>query len=236
MTSPVPHNLDHVDAVTAADAAALKRAFLSYGDSWKKRGGVGAFMMLARKWDRLENRLTHPPQVVEEHTDGDFAMKVSQPAFDLYDIFKAILTDQRAEGIINDIRDLRRYLVLVEAELIVQGAALPEEPKDVVVKDDSETADTVPALAIVDQTKSDEYELGKAINEVDQEQTITIHDPVDPTRYKTTLSAEDTHRILRGEPASNFKPQFIDARVSNFMGRKVLEWAEAGDRLVIIHL
>ena len=25
-----------------------------YGDSWKRRGGIGAFMMLARKWDRIE--------------------------------------------------------------------------------------------------------------------------------------------------------------------------------------
>ena len=27
-----------------------------YGDSWKQRG-VGAFMMLARKWDRIENQV-----------------------------------------------------------------------------------------------------------------------------------------------------------------------------------
>lgn len=27
----------------------------TYGTSWRKRGGVGAFMMMARKWDRIEN-------------------------------------------------------------------------------------------------------------------------------------------------------------------------------------
>ena len=72
----------------------------SYGDSWRKRGGVGAFMMLARKWDRLEKQ-------VEEHG---------------YDIFKAIETDTRPEGIIDDIRDLRRYLLLVDAHMQTKGA------------------------------------------------------------------------------------------------------------------
>ena len=52
-------------------------------------------MMLARKWDRLEK------QVSEKH----------------FDVFAAAEDDQRVEGVIDDIRDLRRYLLLVEAEL-----------------------------------------------------------------------------------------------------------------------
>ena len=40
-----------------ADVTALMKAEKSYGISWKKRGGVGAFMMLARKWDRIENQV-----------------------------------------------------------------------------------------------------------------------------------------------------------------------------------
>ena len=67
----------------------------SYGDSWKKRGGCGAFMMLARKWDRLETQ----------------SEKCN------WDLFSAILNDKRPEGIIDDIRDLRRYLLLVETEM-----------------------------------------------------------------------------------------------------------------------
>ena len=81
--------------VAQEDVEKLHQAEQSYGDSWKKRGGVGAFMMLARKWDRLENQ-------VDGHR---------------YDIFKAISEDQRPEGILDDIRDLRRYLLLVEAEM-----------------------------------------------------------------------------------------------------------------------
>ena len=76
--------------------AEIHEAEKNYGNSWKQRGGQGAFMMLARKWDRLEL----------QSSDSE------------YDIFKAVLKDARAEGVIDDIRDLRRYLLLVEAEVI----------------------------------------------------------------------------------------------------------------------
>ena len=38
------------------DVTELEEAHESYGNSWRKRGGIGAYMMLARKWDRLENK------------------------------------------------------------------------------------------------------------------------------------------------------------------------------------
>ena len=72
-----------VRKIAKQDAQKLHEAEQSYGDSWKKRGGVGAFMMLARKWDRLEKQ-------VNEHN---------------FNIFKASAKDKRDEGIINDIRD-----------------------------------------------------------------------------------------------------------------------------------
>jgi hypothetical protein len=81
--------------IALADVAGLVDAAKSYGDSWKRRGGVGAFMMLARKWDRLENR------VANHH----------------HDVFEAIRLDTRREGAIDDVRDLRRYLMLVEDEM-----------------------------------------------------------------------------------------------------------------------
>ena len=89
-----------VKEVTTSDVHKLHEAEKSYGNSWKQRGGVGAFMMLARKWDRLEKQ-------VEEHG---------------YDVFKAIESDTRPEGIIDDIRDLRRYLLLVDAHIQTKGA------------------------------------------------------------------------------------------------------------------
>lgn len=92
-------NLDFLEQVVTNDVLGLKKAQQSYGDSWKKRGGAGAFFMLARKWDRLEL------QVRKQN----------------YDVFTAAEEDKRSEGIIDDIRDLRRYLLLVESELIARG-------------------------------------------------------------------------------------------------------------------
>lgn len=93
--------LEQLDLIGSEDAAGLKTAYKSYGPSWKRRGGVGAFMMLARKWDRMEERLKKPELN--------------------YDIFKGVATDTRGEGLIDDVRDLRRYLMLVEAEMRARG-------------------------------------------------------------------------------------------------------------------
>ena len=77
------------------DVQELKAAEKSYGVSWRKRGGMGAFMMLARKWDRIEN------QVKPEN----------------YDIFSSYEKDKRQEGLLDDIQALRRYLLLVEEHI-----------------------------------------------------------------------------------------------------------------------
>lgn len=92
-------------AVAASDVEGLVAAARSYGDSWKRRGGVDAFISLARKWDRLEQRL-----------------KTSTAHASAYDIFAHIAADGAATGVIDDVRDLRRYLMLVEAEMITRRA------------------------------------------------------------------------------------------------------------------
>ena len=102
--------LAHLEAVAKEDVLGLTKAQQSYGDSWKKRGGVGAFMLLARKWDRLENRVRGEVVSLDHLT--------AHP----WDIFEHIAVDDRAEGLIDDIRDLRRYLMLVEAEMRARGA------------------------------------------------------------------------------------------------------------------
>ena len=85
---------DSMLALAEQDVEALRIAEVSYGDSWKRRGGVGAFMMLARKWDRLETQ-AHEAK---------------------WDILEAIVEDTRDEGIVDDINDLIRYLMLVREE------------------------------------------------------------------------------------------------------------------------
>ena len=84
-----------IGLLAGSDVTALEKAQESYGDSWRNRGGVGAFMMLARKWDRIENQVSS----------------------DNYDVFKTIKEDPSSDGILDDIRDLRRYLLLVEAHV-----------------------------------------------------------------------------------------------------------------------
>ena len=84
--------------IAQGDLEALKIAEESYGDSWKRRGGVGAFMMLARKFDRIEN----------------------QSRGENWDIFKAGIEHSGEDGLLDDIRDLRRYLLLVEQEILTK--------------------------------------------------------------------------------------------------------------------
>jgi hypothetical protein len=97
--------IDFIQGLAEKDCVKLREKDREYRGSWKQRGGVGAFMMLARKWDRLE------PQ----------AKRLG------WDVFEAIRQDRRSDGIIDDIRDLRRYLLLVEAEMVAQRVF--KEPK-----------------------------------------------------------------------------------------------------------
>jgi len=96
--------LDFLDQIAKTDVKVLREKEQSYGDSWKARGGQGAYFVAIRKADRLENVM---------------------PKFD-YDIFKAAESDTREEGILDDIQDLRRYLILIEAEILARGNIPPE--------------------------------------------------------------------------------------------------------------
>ena len=111
--------LEVVKDLCLNDYTSLCEAEKTYGDSWKKRGGVGAFMMLARKWDRIEN-------LTQKHA---------------YDVFLTIEEYPEATGVIDDIRDLRRYLLLVEAEMVQIGHVLPEP----FIKEESDATTIVPA-------------------------------------------------------------------------------------------
>jgi|TARA_R100000458_G_C8277003_1_gene252442 hypothetical protein len=82
--------------IAQRDLEALKKAEESYGNSWKRRGGVGAFMMLARKFDRIEHQS-------ERHG---------------WDVFEAGEAFKGEAGLLDDIRDLRRYLILVEDHIL----------------------------------------------------------------------------------------------------------------------
>lgn len=91
--------LEYLEEVSASDLYEVREKDISYGASWKKRGGTGAFMMLARKWDRLE--------------------EICKTKFG-YDVIEAVKADMSGKdgSVLAEIRDLRRYLLLVEAEAL----------------------------------------------------------------------------------------------------------------------
>lgn len=75
-----------------------------YGSSWRRRGGPGAFMVMARKWDRIENLVKQ---------DG-------------WDIFKSI--EHNLGGIEDDIDDLIGYLLLIREHCLPKPATLVQMP------------------------------------------------------------------------------------------------------------
>lgn len=87
--------LEGLKKITDSDIKQLLSARKSYGESWVKRGGTSAFMNLDRKWARIEQACS------------EFG----------WNIFDALLNDDRAEGVIDDLRDLRHYCLLIEEYL-----------------------------------------------------------------------------------------------------------------------
>lgn len=100
---------DRLQEVADQDVTTLKEKDREYGGSWLKRGGIGAFMMAARKWDRLETAMER--EVVVRMADR------TERTLHPYDILNRAVADGREEGILDDIGDLRRYLLLIEAEI-----------------------------------------------------------------------------------------------------------------------
>lgn len=125
MTETDMKHLLYLDRVARADVRHVKTREQTYMGSWKKRGGVGAFMMMARKWDRLESMLGR-------HTGNP----------ERWDVFGHMshplpLAASGADGtVLAEIRDLRQYLLLVEAEMVARGVvAVVGQEQEYVVED-----------------------------------------------------------------------------------------------------
>ncbi len=86
-------NYKQIEQIAMNDVVTLQKKGSTYGSSWRARGGVGAFMMLARKWDRIEN--------------------IAKSAN--YDVFA--VAQKNTGEILDDIADLRAYLLLVESHV-----------------------------------------------------------------------------------------------------------------------
>lgn len=92
---PVHRYRDFIQSIAKKDADVLLKKDVEYDGSWQKRGGRGAWFAFVRKWDRIEAQVDRSEQ----------------------DVFEAMLADRREEGILDDIADMRRYLILFEAWL-----------------------------------------------------------------------------------------------------------------------
>ena len=88
-------NLVTLEQIAQEDVDHLIEAEKAYGDSWKKRGGSGAFFVICRKWDRIENQCAQKD----------------------YNIFEACDEFRGKDGLLDDIQDLRRCLMLVEEHI-----------------------------------------------------------------------------------------------------------------------
>lgn len=112
--------------IAQADVAELNQKEREYGASWKKRGGVGAFMMLARKWDRLENMVDEMRHYTPAGAEPTPITHRGTYAAGPYDIFSHVIGSEleggAAESLLDTVGDLRRYLMLVEAEMRAQMA------------------------------------------------------------------------------------------------------------------
>ena len=91
-------HMRYLQGVLDSDKKALEVKESIYNGSWKKREGIGAFFVTVRKWDALENIL--------EKLYG-------------YDVFKGALEQGDGDGtVLDQIRDMRRYLALIESEVL----------------------------------------------------------------------------------------------------------------------
>lgn len=108
----IPNLGDLVKAVAENDAQVLVTKDASYEGSWKNDGGVGAYYTLKRPLDRF---------LAIAKRNG-------------YDIFK-VWEEEKAQGIVGHdgtfsaaLQDLRRYLFLVETEMIHRTTDYPTSP------------------------------------------------------------------------------------------------------------
>lgn len=94
----------------AKEVETLVRKNAIYGDSWKRRGGAGAFLTLVRPWDRLE--------------------KMAESCG--YDVFAAgerFKNSDADSDIVDSLQDVRNYCLLIAAEILERrrgGDASPE--------------------------------------------------------------------------------------------------------------
>jgi|HubBroStandDraft_6_1064221.scaffolds.fasta_scaffold682181_2 hypothetical protein len=132
---------DRLGEIAAEDVRYLKVKDRSYGGSWKAAGGRSAYFMLRRKMDRMIAMLSRPAVPAGfslENIAGNLPNDCRLPgdlvqhlrdSYTAEDIFAKIEEGPGGEDgtVLAEVRDLRRYLLLVEAYMMQQDiVARPE--------------------------------------------------------------------------------------------------------------
>lgn len=133
--SELPTDYQKIRKIGEQDAKVLEQKGREYGNSWCKSGGVSAYFMLKRKIDRLQNivergltesditNLLDTAEAIEQGTrlpgseEATAALIRKAVQNRQYDILEIGANDTREEGLLDDIGDLRRYLLLVEERI-----------------------------------------------------------------------------------------------------------------------
>lgn len=145
-----PHDMKHLAQlrpVALGDVEHLLMKEKTYHGSWKRSGGRSAWFMLRRKIDRLLEMMKRPEpphgwsmddylEAVETARCGDGDVTVDAnvagylaASYSAENIFAMIRSDPSGTdgSVLAEVRDLRRYLLLVEAEMVSRGAI--EDPQ-----------------------------------------------------------------------------------------------------------
>jgi len=186
-------HLDYLLGIAQDDVAVLLKKEATYKGSWKRRGGVGAFMMLARKWDRLEGIISRLGRFGGGEQDASpydvFAWIDRESATEMRGRYGALGVGRDGSALA-EVRDLRRYLLLVEAEMISRGAVPPTI--------DHPLADLVPGV----NATSD---LPRSLGLVEDSNRHAAQPEPEPATFEK-LKAEELERAYAGASRSPSQP------------------------------